>query len=328
MGSSRARRVVGVACVMCALLIARVGASKAHIVYHVADVGFHAIARDGSARRSLVGTLHPDLQTPIVFSPDGQRIVFEYAPREPVDAMGDICVVNTDGSGWRNLTNRVDWDAGPAWSPDGARIVFASHTGPRRELYTMRPDGSDRVMLRQDGTSTGTDRWPAYSLDGTHVAFVVTSAGGGKGCNISVIDADGANVREIQSDLNAMAPSWSPDGSRIAFVADREGDNHSPDIYTVRPDGKGLRRLTRHPSWDVHASWSPDGSEIAFLSGRDGGQPYRLYVVDAFTERVTRVSDRDVVNACPTWAPAGALDVSAAMRRLTTWGWLRASSGL
>ena len=328
MGSGRARRVVGAACVMVVSLIARVGASRAHIVYYVADVGFHAISRDGAARRSLVGALHPELQAPIAFSPDGRWIVFEYEPPEPVDAMGDICVVNADGSGWRNLTNRVDWDTGPGWSPDGARIVFASHAGPQRELYTMRPDGSDKAMLPQAANPTGTARWPAYSPDGTQLAFAATGAGGGKGGNISITDTDGANVREIQSDLNAMMPSWSPDGSRIAFVADREGDNHSPDIYTMRPDGTGVHRLTRHPSWDVHASWSPGGSEIAFLSGRDDGQPYRLYVVDAATGRVTRVSDRDVVHAKPTWAPAGALDVSDGMRRLTTWGWLRAGRGL
>jgi Tol biopolymer transport system component len=92
-------------------------------VYYVSDRGFRAITRDGTARRGLARVLHPDVLPPIVFSPDGRRIVFAYEPREPIEVMGDVCVVNTDGSGWRNLTDRLDWDTDPGWSPDGSEIV-------------------------------------------------------------------------------------------------------------------------------------------------------------------------------------------------------------
>jgi TolB protein len=234
--------------------------------------------------------------------------------------MGDICVVNTDGSGWRNLARRVDWDTDPDWSPDSRKVVYASHDGPRRELYTMNPDGSGKRLLRQDGTSNGTDRWPTFSADGTRVAF---TAAGWRG-DISIVDADGANVREIPSDLNAMRPSWSPDSMRIAFTGERDFDG-AVDIYVMRADGRRVRRLTTHPGWDTWASWSPDGAEIAFLSGRDEGKGFRLYVVDAHTAEVRRVSDRDIVSARPTWVRPAALGVSSAGRQLATWGWLRGS---
>jgi Tol biopolymer transport system component len=251
--------------------------------------------------------------------------VFAYEPREPIEAMGDICIVNTDGSGWRNLTNRLDWDTDPDWSPDGSKIVYASRDGPRRELYTIAPDGSDKRLLRQDGLSNGTDQWPTYSPDGTKVAFTASSNAGGRGMNISVVDAEGDDYREIQSDLNSWSPSWSPGGTRIAFVADRDNDN--ADIYVMRADGKRVRRLTEHPGWDTWASWAPDGSEVAFLSGRDGGQRPRLYIVDADTGRVRRVSDRDDVSDKPTWVRATALGLSAARRKIVAWGWLRRPRG-
>ncbi len=88
-------------------------------------------------------------------------------------------------------------------------------------------------------------------------------------------------------------------------------------------DEKRVRRLTEHPGLDTWASWAPDGSEDAFLSGRDGGQGPRLYIVDADTGRVRRVSDRDDVSDKPTWVRASALDVSVARRKIVAWGWLR-----
>ncbi|MEO2006220.1 MAG: hypothetical protein ABGY41_19225, partial [Candidatus Poribacteria bacterium] len=61
MDSASRRRVAGIVCAVGTLLIARVGMGKAHIVYYVSDRGFHAITRDGTARRSLARVLHREV---------------------------------------------------------------------------------------------------------------------------------------------------------------------------------------------------------------------------------------------------------------------------
>jgi TolB protein len=55
------------------------------------------------------------------WSPDGKRIVYQSGP--PDILLGQIWVMNADGSGKRRLTGPSDGlNVHPAWSPDGAQI--------------------------------------------------------------------------------------------------------------------------------------------------------------------------------------------------------------
>jgi Tol biopolymer transport system component len=94
------------------------------------------------------------------WSPNGRRIAFEcggYAHK-------DICVIRSDGTRLRDLTNsrRIDWS--PSWSPDGSRIVWAPSTNTERrraDLWRMRADGTGRFRL------TTTPRIDEYEPDWT-----------------------------------------------------------------------------------------------------------------------------------------------------------------
>jgi len=70
-------------------------------------------------------------------SGDGRWIAFSTAaPQE------DIFVARADGSDVRQLTNDAFKDRGPAWSPDGSRLVFFSNRDGDYNIYTVLPDGS------------------------------------------------------------------------------------------------------------------------------------------------------------------------------------------
>ncbi|MFB6573094.1 amidohydrolase family protein [Streptomyces noursei] len=92
-------------------------------------------------------------------------------------------------------------------------------------------------------------------------------------------------------DLEPTRPVHSPDGRRIAVCAYRGGNFH---LWTLAPDGSGLTQVTDGPWDDRGPAWSPDGTRLAFASERGGdpvgGSPYRLWVLEVASGRLTRVT--------------------------------------
>ncbi len=208
-----------------------------------------------------------------------------------------IYVVNADGSGLTKLTNFPWWAVQPTWSPDGTKIAFTGvrpeadfkhgnhgHLVPKRhghDIYVMNADGSHILNLTHDG-KTG-DQTPAWSPDGTAIAFL---RGCGVTCDtahIAVMNADGTGLTEITSGPNFdYRPTWSPDGSEIAF--ERDFPDGTGAIYEVNRDGTGLTRLLALPCF-LDPAWSPDGTRISFWNCQLPG----LQTLDVSSGKVTTV---------------------------------------
>jgi Tol biopolymer transport system component len=94
------------------------------------------------------------------WSPDGRRLAFvSFADRNGASCpasncapSGELYVVNADGTGLRRLTRSRADDEHPTWSPNGARIAFASgfvlpKEGHRPWLMTMPAAGGRAVRI-------------------------------------------------------------------------------------------------------------------------------------------------------------------------------------
>ena len=98
---------------------------------------------DGSGVREVFRKPNYSLTPVMEWSPDGSEIMF-------FNWTG-LFVVGHDGSAPRNLHTLEagryfsGWSA--RWSPDGSRIAVLVDDGSRLELFTIAPDGSDRLLL-------------------------------------------------------------------------------------------------------------------------------------------------------------------------------------
>jgi len=107
----------------------------------------HVVAKDGTGDRALTAFAPHDgsAQLP-AWARSGKRLAFQVNRRVPHDAR--VWVVDIDGTHARPLGANATpgLDEAPAWFPDGRHLAFQSDRSGRREIWTMRDDGSD---LRQ-----------------------------------------------------------------------------------------------------------------------------------------------------------------------------------
>jgi Tol biopolymer transport system component/tetratricopeptide (TPR) repeat protein len=191
----------------------------------------------------------------------------------------------------------------PASNGDNSLIVFGTdRDGPdpignhgNEEIYVMNRDGSGQRRLTNHPAA---DNTPAFSPDGSQIAFMSQRVGG---FDIFVMNADGTGQRRLTNfteiGLGAVNPEWSPDGKRIVFRS-RVGPMN---LYVINIDGTGLRKLTDDPLGAVQPSWSPDGRKIAFASLRHGR--HEIYVMNTDGTDQVRLTFNTAQDNRPAWSP-------------------------
>ena len=177
--------------------------------------------------RKALGIVRPML------SPDGSQIAFA--------AVGDIYVVPATGGKPVNLTNDSALDTDPAWSPDGASLVYSSDKNSALLQLWIRDMKSGQA--RQVTSLTTQPQGASFSPDGRRVVFFNVD-GMWRVAQMSVLDVATGTVTKIHDTLpQPGAPTWSPDGTRVALAGVaplstrfREGTNQ---ILTISTSGKG-----------------------------------------------------------------------------------------
>lgn len=143
------------------------------------------------------------------WAPDGKHMVISSARTgHPM-----IYTVDVDSMSATQLTFAGQYNASPAWSPKGDRIVFAAQrlAEGNFDLYMIDPDGNnltritigDRVGRRRVNSEN-----PSWAPTGRHIAF---GANDGGTYGIYVMSIDGNVKRKISpSDKECTTPSWGP----------------------------------------------------------------------------------------------------------------------
>jgi dipeptidyl aminopeptidase/acylaminoacyl peptidase len=211
--------------------------------------------------------------TDLTWSPDSTRIAFssrvrdeayeeeEDSKRKPrrftrlfhkldsVGFVGDrrthVFVVDVEAGEVTQVTDGDCEDGHPAWTADGAKLIFTATRGERwdaeliNRLYVVDATGGEPSQLTGDEGSYET---PVYSPDGTRIAYRYTVEDGTHPhhTQLGVMNADGTGATLLTESLDRQCapypdyrePIW--DGDRLVFTVEDRGNVH---LYAVAADG-------------------------------------------------------------------------------------------
>jgi hypothetical protein len=213
------------------------------------------------------------VQTAPRLSPDGSLLAYT---SRTLDRLGEIRLMNKDGSSDRRLTWRVS-GAALAWSPDGKFIVFdevhqVRKFESRSDLIRVEVATGRRRRLTVGARASDPDFGSGAGAEDSSIVFVQRF---GDRSELSLLR--GAVIRNLTSSLPGTEwshPRFSPRGE--AIVASRLTGGFS-DLVLVDPRTGATQPLTHDRALDAEPSWVDDRTVI-FRSDREA-KVFRLFLI-------------------------------------------------
>jgi len=233
------------------------------------------------------------------------QIVFQSQSPVPTNdaAINELVTMNLDGSNRSQITDDAKNKFLPHFSPAGTRLVYSKfltggYDDPRAQTDVAVYDfasGTETLL-----THTGTSFQPAWSPDGTRIAF-----GTRAGDSLWIMNADGSDAHLVGSPSGALDDlrwgdfAWSSDDWILFTAAQNTDDCFKVRLDKIRPDGTARTKVTdggpnctpsgMEQSGDADPGFSADGQTIFISRGFPvapaGGPPNaterKLYAVSS-----------------------------------------------
>jgi TolB protein len=209
----------------------------------------------------------------------------------------DIYLATDSGEIVKKLTDAPGYDAEATvnWKTD--RIIYTSLASGDLDLWTMRPDGSDKKQITR---TLGYDGGPVFSRDGKKIVWrahhpstpettkkyqdlLAANLTAPMKMELWTADADGSHARQITDyGCASFAPSFTPDGKKIIFASNKHAcDSRKFELYMTNADGTGLEQITNFGGFTSFPEFSPDGRKLVFVSDLNAKERYEFNIFTA-----------------------------------------------
>ena len=215
----------------------------------------------------------------LTWSPNGEQLAFSYGACDSV-----VYVVDLEGA-----LRRIGDGRGPAWSPDGTRLIHGVNVpwspcgagclpAPDPGAWDLRvldvAEAGESRPFTDDGSTAGAGS-PSWSPDASTIAYGAPPPADGEpqqafGATY-VIDASGGEPRLVG--VGALPVGWHPDG-RLLVSRENDGSVHAVDVVTGDSSPIGPAQTSSvSPDASRIVAWTTDpvtGATGALLVNSDG----------------------------------------------------------
>jgi Tol biopolymer transport system component len=211
------------------------------------------------------------------WTPDGRIVYGAWA-----GTVGDVWIMNADGSGQKRLTTTPSpfASSNPAVSPDGRYVAFVSDRAGKSHLWRMDIDGSN---LKQLTSGDKFERDVCFSPDGKWLFF---SDYDGEHLELFKIPFEGGEPVRLTEGFLSDTPQVSPDGKTIAAYY-RERGGAPLKIILLPIEGGKPEKILDSPENVSNFKWTPDSRSLVYCDTQkgvtnlwnlpvDGGKPRQL----------------------------------------------------
>ncbi len=194
-------------------------------------------------------------------SPDGRRLASEAS--DPASGNMDIWIYELARGVRTRFTFEASLETTSVWSPDGARLAFASNRGGQFNVYEKAADGTGeaRELFRSNAES----RPISWSQDGRYLALYRVDPSTRADIWILPLQGEQKPFPFLQTPFEEQGADFSPNGRWIAYNSDESG---RVEVYVTPFPGPGGR-------WQISTAggsrprWRRDGKEIYYLAPDD-----------------------------------------------------------